>query len=80
MPHVVTLEVDAAQAMGELLRQPGGLDLETTVDCPCAPDGEASPLWAHPEGVSCQCGRLVARWTGAPGVSDLAMVEAPSPT
>lgn len=72
----ITLELDTAQVMGALLRGPGGLELDGTVEgCPCSLGGQATPLRADAEGVSCRCGRPIARWTGAPGVSGLAMVD-----
>jgi hypothetical protein len=72
----ITFVFDTAKVLGDALRQPGGLAIETSPNgCPCAPEGQPTPLRADVEGVACQCGRPVARWTGAPGVSELELVD-----
>ncbi len=65
------------EAQVEPAKHPGGAGLDgyAIEGCPCPPGGGPKARVMTAEGVACRCGRPVARWTGAPGVSDLALVD-----
>lgn len=79
MSTPIAFTFDAAKAVDLLLREPAGFELAdaSVTGCPCSPEGRPTNCRVTAEGVACRCGRLVARWTGAPGVSDLEPVDAP---